>query len=210
MKKIAQDVAIVPVMIANTYLVGNAQGWVLVDSGLPGKEDQIKEAAEARFGPGTKPNAIVLTHGHYDHVGSAKALAELWGVRVYAHPLELPYLTGRSAYPPADPTAPCFFASLSRLFPARTIDLGQYVSAIDCSRPFPGGSGWECIDTPGHTPGHLAFYRRSDGTLLAGDALATMNASIPSTKPTVAVMAKVASAPDATANQSMFPFPSAP
>ena len=46
---------------------------------------------------------------------------------------------------------------------------------IDCSQPFPGINGWECIDTPGHTPGHLAFYRRSDGTLLAGDALTTVN-----------------------------------
>ncbi len=174
-EEIAQDVAIVTLTIANVYLIGNAQGWVLVDTGTPKNEKKIKEAAEARFGAGAKPNAIVLTHGHFDHSGSAKALAELWGVRVYAPSLELPYLTGRSAYPPPDPTAPGFFSVLSRLFPARTADLGQQVKALDYSRPFPGVEGWECIDTPGHSPGHLAFYRRSDGTLLAGDALITVN-----------------------------------
>ncbi len=162
-------------MIVNAYLVGNAQSWVLVDSGIPGKENKLKEAAEARFGPGAKPNAIVLTHGHFDHAGSAKALAELWGVQVYAHPLELPYLTGKSLYPPFDPTAPGVFSAMSRFFPARTANLGQHVTVIDSGQPFPGVEGWECLHTPGHAPGHLAFYRRSDGTLLAGDAFTTMN-----------------------------------
>jgi glyoxylase-like metal-dependent hydrolase (beta-lactamase superfamily II) len=175
MEEIAQDVAVVSLTIVNAYLVGDAQGWVLVDSGTSGNEDKIQEAAEARFGPGIKPNAIVLTHGHFDHASSAKALAERWGVRVYAHRLELPYLTGRSAYPPLDPTAPGFFSAISRFFPAHTADLRPHVEAINCSEPFPGVPGWECIDTPGHTPGHLAFYRRSDGTLLAGDAVTTMD-----------------------------------
>ena len=105
-EEIAPDVAVVPIMIVNAYLVGKAQSWVLVDSGTPGNEDKVQQAAEARFGSGAKPNAIVLTHGHFDHAGSAKALAERWGVRIYAQRLELPYLTGRSAYPPLDPTAP--------------------------------------------------------------------------------------------------------
>ena len=174
-EEIAQDVAVVPLMLVNAYLVGNAQSWVLVDSGTPGNEKKIQEAAETRFGPGAKPNAIVLTHGHFDHASSAKPLAERWGVRVYAHRLELPYLTGRSAYPPLDPTAPGVFSALSRLFPAHTADLRPHVDVLDCSRPFPGIDGWECLDIPGHTPGQLAFYRRSDGTLLAGDAVTTMN-----------------------------------
>jgi glyoxylase-like metal-dependent hydrolase (beta-lactamase superfamily II) len=174
-QEIAQNIFVVPFLIANTYLVGNAQGWVLVDSGTPGNEGKLKEAAESRFGPGAKPNAIVLTHGHFDHAGSAKTLAELWGVRVYAHRLELPYLTGQSSYPPPDPTTPGFFSALSRFFPARTVNLSPHVAVIDSSQPFKGVEGWECLDTPGHTPGHLAFYRRSDGTLLAGDALTTMN-----------------------------------
>lgn len=175
MEEIARDLAVIPSLTVNAYLVGSAQSWVLVDSGTPGSEKYMKEAAETRFGSGAKPSVIVLTHGHLDHAGSAKPLAELWGVRVYAHRLELPYLAGRSAYPPLDHTAPGFFSALSRFFPAGTADLRPHVDPIDSSRPFPNIDGWECIDTPGHTPGHLSFYRRSDGTLLAGDALTTVN-----------------------------------
>jgi len=53
MQEIARDLAIVPMMIAHAYRVGSAESWVLVDSGTPGNEKNIREAAETRFGPGT-------------------------------------------------------------------------------------------------------------------------------------------------------------
>ena len=94
--------------IVNVYLVGPPQagdrGWVLVDTGLPTSHKAIVREAERRFGHRARPSAIVLTHGHIDHVGSVRELAELWDVPVYAHRLEAPYLTGRSDYPPGDPT----------------------------------------------------------------------------------------------------------
>ena len=55
-------------------------------------------------GAGAPPEAIVLTHGHFDHAGSALQLAEYWDVPIYAHRLEMPYLTGKADYPPPDPT----------------------------------------------------------------------------------------------------------
>ncbi len=175
MQEIARDVAVVPITIVNAYLVGTARNWVLVDSGMSGKAGQLKEAAEARFGPNAKPKAILLTHGHFDHAGSAKDLADLWDVKVYAHPLEHPFLSGKSPYPPMDPTAPGFFSIVSRFFPAQTADLGDRLAVLDDILPQLGLSDWQTIDTPGHTPGHVSFFRASDGTLLAGDALATVN-----------------------------------
>lgn len=175
MKEIARDVAVVPIMIVNAYLVGTAQNWVLVDAGMPGKAGQLKEAAEARFGPNAKPKAILLTHGHFDHAGSAKELADLWDVKIYAHPLEHPFLTGQSPYPPMDPTAPGVFSFISRFFPARTAYLGDRLAMLNDNLPQLGLSDWQAIDTPGHTPGHVSFFRASDGVLLAGDALATVN-----------------------------------
>src|ERR1043166_8595328 len=122
MHEIAADVAVVPMIIANAFLVGNADSWVLVDAGAPGRERKIREAAEARFGPGTSPKAIVLTHGHFDHAGSAAGLADLWRVRILSHRLKARSLTGRSSSPPLDPTAPGFFSGLSRLFPSGTLN----------------------------------------------------------------------------------------
>lgn len=175
MQEIARDVALVPMTIVNAYLVGTKHNWVLVDSGTPGNAKKICEAAEAYFGPNCKPRAILLTHGHFDHAGSANELGRLWDVKVYAHRLEWPFLTGKSAYPPMDPTAPGFFSAVSRFMPSRTANVDERLAYLNSSLPVLGMPDWEVIDTPGHTPGHVAFYRASDGVLLAGDAFATVN-----------------------------------
>ena len=175
MREIAPGVAVIPTLIANAYLVGDRASWVLVDACTPGNESRIRRAAERRFGRGSRPRAILLTHGHFDHAGSAGPLADVWGVPIYAHPLELPYLTGRSNYPPFDLKSPGFFTRIAKFFPTGTVDLGTRAGALEPKRAIPGLPDWETIETPGHTPGHVAFFRRGDAFLLAGDAVTTMN-----------------------------------
>lgn len=173
--RIAPDVGWLPVSFVNVYFIGRpGGGWSLIDAGLPGRANQILEAAEARFGAGARPEAILLTHGHFDHTGSALELAEFWDVPIYAHRMEIPYLTGKSDYPPPDPTVGGAFAFLARFMPSHARDLGDRIREL---RPneVPGAAGWEWLATPGHSPGHIAFFRPSDRVLLAGDAFATMN-----------------------------------
>jgi glyoxylase-like metal-dependent hydrolase (beta-lactamase superfamily II) len=173
--RIAPDVGWLPISFVNVFFVGRPGGsWILVDAGLPGRARQILAAAEARFGAGARPEAIVLTHGHFDHVGSALQLAESWDVPIYAHRLERPYLTGRSAYPPPDPTVGGAIAFLSRFMPWKAYDLSARLRELR-TNDVPGISGWDWLATPGHSPGHISLFRQSDRVLLAGDALATMN-----------------------------------
>jgi len=173
--RIAPDVGWLPVSFVNVYFVGRPGGpWILVDAGLPGRTNQIVEAAEARFGAGASPQAIVLTHGHFDHAGSALQLAKYWDVPVYAHRLEMPYLTGKSNYPPPDPTIGGAMAFLSRFMPAHGRDLNERMRELQPNE-VPGAAGWGWLATPGHSPGHVSFFRPSDKVLLAGDAFATMN-----------------------------------
>jgi len=71
--------------------------WTLIDAAIPFSSGMIRSWAEKNFKGA--PNAIVLTHGHFDYVSAARDLAEGWNVPVYAHPLEHPYLTGQRTIP---------------------------------------------------------------------------------------------------------------
>ncbi len=175
---LAEDVVGLPEPIVNVYFIGHAgagdRGWTLIDTGLPGLFGRIVRAAAERFGSGARPAAIMLTHGHFDHVGHLAALAERWDVPVYAHRLELPYLTGRSSYPPPDPTVGGGAMSrLSPLYPRGPLDLGARAHALPDDGSMPTLPGWRAIPTPGHAPGHVSFFREADRLLLAGDAFVT-------------------------------------
>lgn len=105
-KELKEDLYYYTNQIVNVVMIGKPaeDRWILVDSGMPKCGSEILAIAENRFGKGTKPEAIILTHGHFDHVGGLVYLTEKWNVPVYAHPLEFPYLTGQMSYLEADST----------------------------------------------------------------------------------------------------------
>ena len=79
-------------VIVNSYILAEREthSWVLVDAGLsPLCGWKIKRRAERLFGPGTRPKAIVLTHGHFEHRGGLKCMLRRCDVSVYANELEM-------------------------------------------------------------------------------------------------------------------------
>jgi len=179
LNEIAPDVWYLPVLMANVYFLGRQGGpWVLVDAGLPGGGIRIRTAAEQTFG--CKPDAIVLTHGHFDHVGALPDLADYWGVPIYAHRLEAPFLTGRSDYPEPDPTVGGFMAQgMSRLFPHHRYNFGDRIRLLPEDGSIPYMPEWRWLGSPGHTSGHVSLFRDDDRTLIAGDAFITVNQENP-------------------------------
>lgn len=165
------------VQIVNICLVGNSrsEGFVLVDAGMPHSADEIISTTEERFGENSRPEAIILTHGHFDHVGAIIELVEHWQVPVYAHELEMPFLTGQKAYPEPDPTVEGGMVSkMSPIFPNEPIDLGNHIETLPSDGSVPHMPEFKWIHTPGHAPGHVSLFREKDRALIAGDAFVTV------------------------------------
>lgn len=171
------DIHFLTDQIVNVIFLGeeNSTNWVLVDTGMPKSSSNIIEVAEKRFGKNAKPEAIILTHGHFDHVGGIVDLLERWKVPVYAHPLEMPFLTGKESYPEPDPTVEGgMLAKMSSIYPHEPIDISEFVQELPTDQTVPFLPGWKWIHTPGHTRGHVSYFRESDRVLITGDAFVTV------------------------------------
>jgi glyoxylase-like metal-dependent hydrolase (beta-lactamase superfamily II) len=158
---------------SNVYFVRSDSGWVLIDAAWRNCGPIIRVEAESLFGTGTRPAAFFLTHFHPDHSGSALELARRWELPVEVHPDELPFAPG--GYDPAyaHPLDRWVVAPLLRLMPRQKLQALQVrdslegiAVAFDPAASLPGLSEWQCVPTPGHTPGHAAFFRRRDGVLI--------------------------------------------
>jgi glyoxylase-like metal-dependent hydrolase (beta-lactamase superfamily II) len=101
-------------------------------------------------------------------------LASEWDVPVFTHVMELPYLSGLSAYPPADPWAGGGLLSvISPAFPSGPINISDHLQLLPEDGSLPFLPDWKYIHTPGHSPGHISLFRKRDRVLLAGDAVVT-------------------------------------
>lgn len=173
-EEVADGVYRVRTLMVNVFIVRTGASWVLVDAGLRGYDRTIAASAAAFVRSNAPPDAIILTHGHFDHIGSLEALLDRWQVAVYAHRLERPYLTGGSPYPPPDPlVGRGAMAVLSRLYPRGPIDITRVLRLLPGDGTVPAMPGWRAVFTPGHTAGHISLFRDSDRTLIAGDAVVT-------------------------------------
>ncbi len=165
MKQIAPDVWQLegwPPNLINTYLIGD----VLVDAGTRWDGGRILRVLRGRA-----VSAHALTHAHPDHLGSSHAICE--------H-LDLPFWVGEADVAAAE-SPDALAASLFRVpvpgggLLARAFSAAQAGSGHPVTRRLREGdeiaAGFRVLETPGHTRGHVAYWRESDRVLIAGDVL---------------------------------------
>lgn len=170
---------------SNVYFVQSGSSWVLIDAAVENCGQLIRKTAESLFGPNTRPASILLTHDHPDHAGSAVELARMWDCPVYVHPEELPLVDIQdiaTVEKYANPLDRWMIVPILRTMPRQRVQamfarasIKEVVQPFDPRAPVPNLPDWECIPTPGHTPGHVAFFRKSDRFLITGDAIVTVN-----------------------------------
>jgi glyoxylase-like metal-dependent hydrolase (beta-lactamase superfamily II) len=170
------------VLASNVYLIRSGGSWALIDAAWPGRGQLITTAAESVFGEGTRPASMLLTHIHPDHSGSARELARCWDLPVWVHPGEMPLAAGTYRPEYQNPLDRWLIVPLLRVLPRRSVDsmtsaasLAGVARPLDPVGPPPGLPDWRCVAAPGHTPGHVAFFRTRDRVLIAGDAVLTVN-----------------------------------
>jgi len=149
---------------ARVYYV--AAERTLIDAGTPGKCDRILSALAQIGVQPLHVKRIIITHHHWDHVGSLWELKKRTGAEVVAHMRDAEYITGkRHRRPPRGAVGRIAYALLST-FGTRN------VQGVDVERRVNDGDsigGFMVIHTPGHTPGHICLLR--DGYLFSGDLL---------------------------------------
>lgn len=148
-------------MIAfNSYLVREDDGFTVVDTNMGGSARAILQAAQKLGAPIRR---ITLTHAHTDHVGSLDALhALLPEVEVSISARDARFMAGDMTLDPNEPQDKLrggYVVCATK--PTRLLKAGDFVGSL------------EVIASPGHTPGHVAFFDHRDGTLIAGDAFST-------------------------------------
>lgn len=108
---------------------------------------------------GLTPCAILLTHGHFDHVWGVERLLARFSVPVYMHPADKPLVANGALG----------FRGME------TMKMMQHhfstVDIADGDVLTTGGVSWQVLTTPGHTPGGVCFYCADDNLLLSGDTL---------------------------------------
>jgi glyoxylase-like metal-dependent hydrolase (beta-lactamase superfamily II) len=157
----------------NAFLLTQAEGLILIDSGLPNRKETILRAlSEIRRSP-KELKHIAITHHHVDHTGSLAALVEASGADVWVHPLDAPIVRGEKPVPGPNPKSilgKIVEPVVARL-PAYRLTPAQVDHEVADGEELPAPGGMKTVHTPGHTAGHVSYLVEGHGTILfAGDA----------------------------------------
>ena len=164
--------------IVGCYLLEEAGEVTIIDAGVPAYYNDLAAELEAMGCTIADIRALVLTHGHDDHLGFAERLRGERGMPVSIHELDAPMARGDASGPSAGMgerklgSVLRYLLWLARRGFFRTRRLTT-LSTFDPGATLDVPGALRVIHVPGHTPGSVAFHAPAHEALFVGDALAT-------------------------------------
>jgi len=205
---VAEGVHLLSSAYVNCYLVEGEGGLTLVDAGLPRMWPLLVEAV-ARLGRELADvKALLVTHGHFDHLGFAKRLHQKNQVPVIVHPDDRTLVASPYSYRPQRNrflyllSHPGGWGPIGRMAVAGalTVEGVEETEALKAGVPLDVPGSPVAIATPGHTAGHCGFLLRDRDVVLAGDALVTFDPYTGRSGPQIVATAATSDADQAMAS----------
>jgi glyoxylase-like metal-dependent hydrolase (beta-lactamase superfamily II) len=167
--------------VINFYLVEEDGRLALVDAGVPSFREPLESFLRGRGQTLADIDAVVLTHGHMDHVGVAEVVRQA-GATVHIHEADLAMARDGKEQKPEANLVPYFrhlqawkllalFVRSGALRRPKIAELSTFADGDTLDVP----GHPRVIHTPGHSDGHVVFHLPDRGALFAGDALCTWN-----------------------------------
>jgi glyoxylase-like metal-dependent hydrolase (beta-lactamase superfamily II) len=171
LKRVIKGVHVVPMGMANAFLIEADDGLTLIDAGYPNKEAEVFGAIRALGRLPGQLKHLIFTHGHPDHIGSAAAIVRETGARTYMHPLDIPMAESGGPFRPLQ-AAP---GLLRRVLCKLVYHANERLDPVAINQPLtpgeilPVAGGFDVIHTPGHCAGQVALLWHPGRMLFAGD-----------------------------------------
>lgn len=149
----------------NYYLTVHNKDIMLVDTGLPGNSSKIAGYVENTLKRDIHDiKTIVITHSHFDHVGSLSKMKNITNAQVAIHPADADYIRGKTKH-----MGGSFMNAIIKLY--QTIYRTKPVEPEILLNDGDTIGEYQVIHTPGHSPGSICLYNPQNKVLFAGDSL---------------------------------------
>jgi glyoxylase-like metal-dependent hydrolase (beta-lactamase superfamily II) len=158
--KISDTVELIDKTMANVYVIKLEEGIVQIDSGMKNNAKKIIEYYKNRK---IKPDFILITHDHLDHIGALKRVYDEFKPKVYAAKIEVPIIQGHQPFDPSASLGTRILMKLFRLNP-------EYLENVNDIEQM-NIKELKVIPTPGHTAGSISILYEREKILFVGDAV---------------------------------------
>ncbi len=163
--KITDNVELIDNTMCNVYVAKISGKIVQIDAGMKGSAKLVMNYYREKQ---VKPDIVLITHYHMDHIGGLFIIKEKYNPEIYANGIEIPVIEGNSSMGKPRSLGARIMFSIVRPQPVKGI---KDVKDLKIE-------GLRVIDTPGHTPGSTSYFLEKEGVLFIGDVASNVNGDL--------------------------------